>query len=79
LDGYIGNPQLRAAVFTIDGPFLSDGFFTDRALTEKLRAAVFAELSIEIIGRIGTFGADEVAFHNLKLIIQNQVNRTFYF
>jgi hypothetical protein len=48
-------------------------------LTEKLRAAVFAELSIEIIGRVGTFGADEVTFHNLKLIIQNQDNRTIYF
>jgi hypothetical protein len=60
---YVGNPHLRAAVFAEDGPFLDDGLFTDRALTDELRATVFAELFIVIIGLISAFGAYEIAFH----------------
>ena len=79
MNGHVRYPQLRSAVFAVDGPFLTDGFFADRALADKLRAAVFTEPAFPVGGCIGTFGANEAAFHNKKLIIQNQDNRTFYF
>jgi hypothetical protein len=60
---YVGDPQLRAAFFAEDGPFLDDGLFTDGALTDKLRAAVFAELLMGIVRLVGACGADEIAFH----------------
>jgi hypothetical protein len=63
---YVGNPQLRAAFFAVDGSFLDDWLFTDRALTDELRAAVFADILIRIIRLVGAFGADEISFHKRR-------------